>query len=253
MDILLLNNHLAEFGLELVCDLCERDARQTGRLLPTVSASPLKPKESRSRPRKVRKASSQVWPISTRAKKRPSVTRLHSKVSNGSDAPSRNNCCMIQNPNQQSTPQLTDPKTLPPNSPFNLNICPNVQNQARLNIRQLLDENMSTPHKIADVYLLGSHKNANVLDSEFRPQLFSTVDNRLESVNEDSMRDFSFDIPHKETAENHFAFRNPPSPFQSPFVPGRAFIVGGTPQRGINFDRVPKSLDFLANPFLTDF
>ncbi len=144
------------------------------------------------------------------------------------------NCCMIHNLNQQSSPQITDLKTLPQNFSFNLNICPNVQSQVRLHIRQLLDEKMSTPHKMADVYLVGSHKNANVFDSEFRSLLFSTADNRLESVNENSMRDFSFNIPHKESAENHFAFKNPPSPYQSPFVPSRAFINGGTPKRGIN-------------------
>lgn len=252
MDIELLNSQLLKHGIEIVCTNCVRQPHNFDRPLTPHSTSPPKLRDSESRSKKIRKASTQIWSVATPAKERGTKGKMNPKGQKRREAPPEIGLSAAQNRECLYSPHVTEKRVLPPNCDLNLNIDRQTYKPVGLNIRQLLEETMKTPQKIDEVYLLSNHKNSNVLDLEFKPQLFSTADHRLESVEGDSMKDFSFDIPQKENFEHQLAFRNLPSPFQSPFIPTRAFITGGTPNRNINFDKLPKSLDFLENPFLAD-
>jgi len=252
MDIELLNSKLLKHGIEIVCVNCVRQLPHSDRPLTPHSTSPSKVRDSESRSKKIRKASNQLWPVATPTKDRRAKAKHYSKGQKRREAQLTIPAAAIHKAERNLSPYVSEKRVLPPNCDLNLNNDRQTHKPVRLNIRQLLEETMNTPQKIDEVYLLSNHKNINILGLEFKQELFSTADHRLESIEGDSMKDFSFDIPQKGNFEHQVAFRNLPSPFQSPFVPTRAFLTGGTPNRNINFDKLPKSLDFLENPFLAD-
>jgi len=140
----------------------------------------------------------------------------------------------------------------PPNPNLNLNprLLPFEAQQTP--IKNLFEDIMNTPQKIGDVHLPSNHKNPNVLNRRFTPQIFSTVDAKQRTNDFDSPGDMSLDSNDKKNFVNLMAFSNVPSCFQSPFLTTRPAGEDTSPSKSVCFERIGDHLEFLENPFLED-
>lgn len=254
MDLKLFNNELLLHGIEIICDNCY--AAQIDKKDSNLQKYPTLAEKTTSnlRQKRIRKRNLENSPMI--AHKPAKTSKVKTSVKNPKIRPKE----LIKTSREPILQQTghnflayPDQPARPPNRDLNLNTFRSGLFNDFVDMHRLFDYNFTTPQKIDDVSLERSHKNTNILDSGFKQQLFSTVEPKGVSFDAESLKDFSFDMPDKHGFENVFAFKNLPSPFQSPFVQLRHPVQNSTPHRSLNFDRIPKSLDFLQNPFFGNF
>jgi hypothetical protein len=253
MDLNYLNSHLRPYRMEFVCQNCGTAKR------PKTVSPPLqtlgKKKTAKSKVYKIRKPKRRSQAPSTPVKngKASPVKATHltarTRVNDQFET-------QVKPQNYGSKLDFTiSPvsRNCPPNHHLNLNSHFPTYRYARTPVKATFEETMATPFKIADIHFPSNHKNSNVLDTGFRPQIFSTADAKPRAAEGDSIRDFSFDSNERKNYLNLVAFQNVPSCFQSPFLLGKPQGAAATPYKSVCFDRIPENLDFLENPFFEDF
>jgi hypothetical protein len=140
----------------------------------------------------------------------------------------------------------------PPNHLLNSNIYQQTGAKVKKgHSRQIFEDGVITPFKVADVLFPNSHKNENILGFQYKAHVFSTADARPFANTNNS--EFSFDSAERQNFSNFVAFPNPPSCLQTPITLGKLRGDGPTPTQGLCFDEIPEKLNFFDNPFLEDF
>jgi hypothetical protein len=252
MNLSILNIHLQPFKLELVCQACEVN-RQLPAVAPMNSTRVHRP--SKTRKKKIRK--------NVRPSKTPSSPTKPSRPVKQSNALENGDKVIVNtriprdrllNSHSRNELILSPIRgNIPPNLNSNLNTRLKLLDVGSTSIKYLFEEIMATPQKIAEVHLASNHKNPNVLNIKFQPQIFSTADPKLKTGEADGVRDLSLDSTEKQKFVNLTAFSNVPSSFQSPFLPGRPIGEDTSPSKSVGFERLGDHLEFLDNPFFEDF
>lgn len=251
MDLSTLNSHLRQFKIEFVCQKCETNRQKPAAISSDSIRAPLREK---TRKKKISKKTRQPKHPSTPTKPTRFVDPYNAwesgqKAVANTTVP-RGRLIYSQPRNELILSPIRGNN--PPNPNLNLNTRLSPFEARRTPIKNLFDDIITTPQKIAEVHLPSNHKNPNVLNMKFKPQIFSTNDVKQRTGDLDSIRDLSLDSNDKKNFVNLMAFSNVPSCFQSPFLTVRPIGEDASPSKSVGFERLGDHLEFLENPFLED-
>ncbi len=252
MEFSELNRQLLPFGIVVTCDRCcarKLSAPSREATSPSISAPPSNQTPFSFNGKRIRKRCQLITPAKV---KRPPInlkpqkqTRKQSKTD-----------LLVTDKQKAQKEHSPKERIFPaPNNGSNLNFNSPFLSHDPPFIRQLFENTLHTPLKIGEVQFYSGNKYRKMSNFEPKTLFYATAEPRLcLSEDSDSIKDFVFDQPEGgKQRDSAYPFKNIPSCMQSPFVPIKPFFAEGTPDRTINFEKIPKSLDFLENPFFMDF
>lgn len=247
----LLNRYLLPLGLEILCESCLARKDHSFADQPTSpgkSASQSKHTQSSLFGKRIRKKTPLVTPPKRRRSLANAGPKKQIKKQRVQKLPAD-----LCNSNKQNNPPLS-PCVLAPKFPLNLN-CDTSPNGNLLDARPKprFENTLYTPLKIGEVHFYSGKKLPKLPELDFKQQFCATAEARVQWTEDESAREFTFDRGDKNQMDSAFPIKNLPSCFQSPFIQTKPIFSNETPGRSINFEKMPKSLDFLENPFFDDF
>ena len=251
MQMALLNSYLLPLGLEVICDGClarNDNCFADQSTSPGKSVRQSKCTQSSFFGKRIRKKG----PLVTPPKRRRSPANAGPKKQIKKNRPRKPEINLYDSKKLNINP--LSPCELAPKSRLNSNsiVSPNG-NHLDIWSKPRFENTLYTPLKIGEVHFYSNKKLPKLPELDFKHHFFSTAEARVHLAEDESAREFILERGDKNLIDSAFPVKNLPSCFQSPFIQNRPIYSSETPGRSINFDKMPRSLDFLDNPFFKDF
>ncbi len=252
MEFKVLNSHFLPLGYEIVCNGCDSGRKAPSSPKASTNKSFRVVPNQKPLNGEIRRTFKKKWPSKpAKIEKRPRKNRREGET------PERKPLVPLPGDGRSGWIEVSPilQRLSAKNFDLNLNFnTPLVVPESPLQ-RQLFENTLYTPIKMADVYFHSGSKFARLKNLELPPLPHASADpRRFTSVDSENAREFVFDtFDRPKQLDMPFPFKNAPSCFQSPFIPLHHPFEAPVKTKNINFEAIPKSLDFLENPFLMEF